>query len=235
MRGTKHCRVKDGTGIRQMLRRITQRFQWRNISGLYSLFDESAFDWFNKTPAGPRREIIISERSIQPDDLDQLDDPNATFLLTVILCKGERRLFSVRWGLPPPWWDAEEGFNFDTISEALANEMLTARLPTGSPCLIPVSGYVESDSEDQWHYVTSSRARVITMAGIIYEWKDADKGSKICSCSVVTTTSNDNLRPISQKMPVLLPPDQFSSWLAAAAGSEVPKSAVQDNLATKRL
>ena len=49
-------------------------------------------------------------------------------------------------------------------------------------------------------------------AGLWSVWRDPD-GNAISSCAIITTTANDLLRPIHDRMPVILPRDMEGFWL----------------------
>ena len=49
-------------------------------------------------------------------------------------------------------------------------------------------------------------------AGLWSVWKDPD-GNRIPSCTIITTTANDLLRPVHDRMPVVLPREMEALWL----------------------
>ena len=49
-------------------------------------------------------------------------------------------------------------------------------------------------------------------AGLWAVWRDPD-GNRIPSCTIITTAANDLLRPIHDRMPVILPRDTEELWL----------------------
>ena len=51
-------------------------------------------------------------------------------------------------------------------------------------------------------------------AGLWAVWRDPD-GNRIPSCTIITTEANDLLRPIHDRMPVILPRDLEELWLDA--------------------
>ena len=57
--------------------------------------------------------------------------------------------------------------------------------------------------------------RPFGFAGLWEEWEGPDH-TMIETCTLLTTESNDLLRPLHDRMPVILPPDSYHSWLDSA-------------------
>jgi putative SOS response-associated peptidase YedK len=51
------------------------------------------------------------------------------------------------------------------------------------------------------------------MAGLWEKWSPAE-GDPIYTFTILTTEANDDLRSIHQRMPVILPPDEYGDWLS---------------------
>ena len=131
-------------------------------------------------------------------------------VLTVV--GGEtRRAGFMRWGLIP-WW---------AKSASIGSRMINARAETVAQkpafrdalrrrrCLVLADGFYE------WQRTGSARTpmRVVmrsgepfAFAGLWSVWRDPD-GVRIPSCAIITTAANDLLRPIHDRMPVVLPRD----------------------------
>ena len=59
-----------------------------------------------------------------------------------------------------------------------------------------------------------SSGEPFAFAGLWETWRDPE-GELIHSCTIITTRPNDVLRPIHDRMPVILPPDLEPLWLDA--------------------
>jgi len=56
--------------------------------------------------------------------------------------------------------------------------------------------------------------RPVGIAGL---WERGDKqGEPIESCTILTTDANKLMMPIHERMPLIIPPDEFDLWLAPA-------------------
>lgn len=132
--------------------------------------------------------------------------------------EGGRELAMLRWGLIPSW--AKEA--------AISNRMINARAETVSEkpsfrnafrerrCLIPADGFYEwtkSDGAKQPYRIHRDDDGPFAFAGLWERWRQA--GETIESCTIVTTDANDALQPIHHRMPVILDPEDFDTWLDA--------------------
>lgn len=135
----------------------------------------------------------------------------------------DRELDLLRWGLVP-WFVKEPG---------PAARMINARAETAatSPafrealqrrrCLLPADGFYEWQAASgkrgpkQPFHVRRADGRPMALAGLWERWKGKD-GTRIESCTVLTTSPNELLASIHDRMPVVLPPDAWSLWLDRA-------------------
>lgn len=130
---------------------------------------------------------------------------------------GGRELIMLRWGLLPPW----------AKDEKIAYNMINARAETVATkpafrsafrqrrCLIPASGFYEWEPEGrskQPHYFRMRDGDVFAFAGLWEHW-EGESGNVIESCTIIVTEANALLRPIHDRMPVILEPDDYASWL----------------------
>jgi putative SOS response-associated peptidase YedK len=123
----------------------------------------------------------------------------------------------LRWGLVPPW--AED--------QKIGNRLINARAETaaGKPsfraafkrrrCLVPADGFYEWQKvgrAKQPYYIRLKDGAPFAFAGLWEHWQGAD-GEIIESCTLLTTEANDLMRPIHERMPVMLKPEDFGRWL----------------------
>ena len=123
----------------------------------------------------------------------------------------------MRWGLIPSW----------AKSASVGSRMINARAETVAErpsfrtafqrrrCLVLADGFYE------WERKGSSRRpmRIViasgepfAFAGLWDAWRDP-KGEIVCSCAIITTSANELLSPIHDRMPVILPRKLESFWL----------------------
>jgi putative SOS response-associated peptidase YedK len=91
-------------------------------------------------------------------------------------------------------------------------------------CLIPADGFYEwqkpaarGGAKTPMHVRLTSGAP-FAFAGLWEVWHAPD-GSEIASCTIITTTPNELMAPIHNRMPVILAPDAYDPWLDPAERS----------------
>jgi putative SOS response-associated peptidase YedK len=131
---------------------------------------------------------------------------------------GSRHLQKMRWGLIPSWVkDA-------TIGNKLANargETVAERPSFRSAfksrrCIIPASGFYEWKTEKGVKFpwdISLKSGDPMAFAGLWETWH-AKEGETIESCCIITTDANTLMEPIHDRMPVILDPDQWTTWLS---------------------
>lgn len=123
----------------------------------------------------------------------------------------------MRWGLVPRW--AKEINSKYTMINARDDKILETRSYTGpfknQRCLIPASGFYEwkkgPGKTRSPLYFTTRDGGPMAFAGI---WERARPGGEeVLSCSIITTSPNELVQPIHDRMPVILPPDRYRDWM----------------------
>ena len=137
-----------------------------------------------------------------------------------------RKLVFLHWGLVPSWADDPK----------IGNRMINARAETAAEkpsfrtamrrrrCLIVADGFYE------WKTVAKRRqpmfihlrdGRPFAFAGLWESWEGADH-SALESCTILTTSANDLVRPIHDRMPVIIAPADYGQWLDPAVQQAEP-------------
>lgn len=132
-----------------------------------------------------------------------------------------RRLDLVRWGLIPAW--AKEA--------AIGNRMINARADGVAEkpafrssfkkkrCLVVADGFYEWKKEGagkQPYWIHRQDRQPFAFAGLWASWKDAEKGEWLDTFTILTTEPNEVLKPIHDRMPVILDREQYGLWLDPA-------------------
>ena len=129
-----------------------------------------------------------------------------------------RELVALRWGLIPSW----------AKDPAIGGRMINARAETVAEkpayrvafrrrrCLVPADGFYE------WQRIGSKKQPFLihmrddgpfAMAGL---WESWEGPSLVESFTVLTTEANDVVRPIHDRMPVILNESDYGIWLDPA-------------------
>ncbi|MEO0671793.1 MAG: SOS response-associated peptidase [Pseudomonadota bacterium] len=136
--------------------------------------------------------------------------------------KGERELRLVRWGLIPGW--VKDPAVFTTLINARSETVLQKPSFRGAirhkRCLFPVDGFYEWVGPKGQKRPQLFRRRdkaLFAFAGLYEDWLGAD-GSEMETAAILTTEANATVAPIHDRMPVILPPEQFDAWLDCKSG-----------------
>jgi putative SOS response-associated peptidase YedK len=146
-----------------------------------------------------------------------------TDLPVVTHANGARTLETMRWGLIPSWAkDLKIGrTTFNARAEGIATTpAFRGAWRAGRRCLVLADGYYEwRDGDKQPFAIALANRGPMTFAGLWDIWRAPD-GKPVKSFTVVTTRANSLLAQIHDRMPVIVPPDRWPSWLGEAAVAE---------------
>ena len=128
-----------------------------------------------------------------------------------------REWAEVRWGLVPSWAkDPKIGARMiNARGETVAEKPSFRSAVKTRRCLIPADGFyewVKTDGGKQPHYIHFADGRAFAFAGL---WESWHKGGDepLDTCTIITTTPNDIVAGLHDRMPVILPPEVFTEWL----------------------
>jgi len=183
------------------------------------------------------RELVALYRLMRPAiNLQPRYNIAPTTTIDAVIPRGGdgMELVPVRWGLIPSWWKKsakEVPSTFNARAETVAQKpMFRAAFKRGR-CVVPASGYYEwklTKSGKQPYYVSARDGSVLSFAGLWDEWHDAETSEALNSCTIIVTAANALMRPIHDRMLVVL--RDFEPWLLGAAGTEALKPASEDAL-----
>jgi putative SOS response-associated peptidase YedK len=139
-----------------------------------------------------------------------------------VLADGQvRRLEPLHWGLVPRW----------AKSIAAGNKMINARAETVATknayryafkkkrCIIPADGFFEwkkvaGQKAKQPYYIHRNDGEPMAFAGLWEVWRDPNNPEEeLHSCTIITGQPNEKVREIHDRMPVMLPPTAWETWL----------------------
>jgi putative SOS response-associated peptidase YedK len=129
----------------------------------------------------------------------------------------DRKLAMLRWGLIPAWVkDSASGAQpINAKAETAAEKPMFRDAFRHRRCLVPADGFYEWRQEDkrkQPVYICMKDREPFAFAGLWERWEGSD-GRTIESCALLTTEPNDLLRPVHDRMPVILDPKDYDLWL----------------------
>jgi putative SOS response-associated peptidase YedK len=128
-----------------------------------------------------------------------------------------RQASMMRWGLIPSW-AAEPTIAARTINaraETAASKPSFREPLPNQRCLVPADGFYEwrrSAKEKQPFCFEVEAGAVFAFAGLWDSWRSPD-GDALETCTMLTTTPNDLLADVHDRMPVILPAELYDRWL----------------------
>ncbi len=135
---------------------------------------------------------------------------------------GRRRLIRMMWGLVPHWAkQPQPGRHINARSETAAVRPAFRDPFRWRRCLVPADGFYEwkhQNGRKQPYHFRLPDGGLFAFAGLWDRWKDRAK--TLHSFTILTTDANQVVRPIHDRMPVILPPRAYPLWLDAAAGPD---------------
>jgi putative SOS response-associated peptidase YedK len=173
----------------------------------------------NDLPQGPRYNICPTQS-----------------VAVVVSRGGARYLGPMRWGLIPTGYahPTDGPLLFNARAETLATKPAFAQAARLRRCLVPASAFYEwtKDADDRrlpWAIVPKDRG-LMAFAGIWQVWER--DGARHVTCAIVTCAANDTLRPLHDRMPVLIAPPDWPLWLGEAGhgAARLMQSASNDAL-----
>ncbi|NQV05846.1 SOS response-associated peptidase [bacterium] len=132
---------------------------------------------------------------------------------------GERQLGAFRWGLLPFWAKDRKiaARHINARSETVVEKPAFRDAFVSKRCIIPADGFYEwqriEDKGKLPHFIHAGDRSPLALAGLWSVWRDPETGDRIATCTIVTTDPNDLLRPIHDRMPVILDPSAWDLWL----------------------
>jgi putative SOS response-associated peptidase YedK len=141
-----------------------------------------------------------------------------------------RQLRVVRWGLVPSW----------AKDPSIGSKMINARVETVAEkpsfrkafaerrCLLPADGYFEwavldeaktaGKPKKQPYFIQPADGGIMAMAGLYEFWRDRSRADDdplawLVTCAVITTSAEDELGAIHDRMPMLIEHDRWAEWL----------------------
>lgn len=146
--------------------------------------------------------------------------------LTIVDRGDTRSLGQMRWGLVPLW--AENPAIGDRMINARAETLLEKAAFRSAferrRCIIPVDGFYEWQAtpgpKKQPMYIQARDNAPLAFAGLWESWRDRAEPDApwLRTCAVITTDANALMRPVHDRMPVVLDEDDWDEWLDREVG-----------------
>ena len=121
-----------------------------------------------------------------------------------------------RWGIVPPWSAEPKPGPINARSETVASKPTFAEAFRKRRCLVPTDGFYEwaklpGRRKQPWHFRLSGGGP-FAFAGLWEAWRPAS-GPPLLTCALLTTAANELVRPVHDRMPVILRPKDYARWI----------------------
>jgi len=135
-----------------------------------------------------------------------------------------RHVDAFHWGLVPMWAkDPKIGSKMiNARAETLAGKSAYKSAFKRRRCLIPADGFYEwkkdpgapPKAKKQPYFIHRPDGEPFAFAGLWEVWKGPNKDQEpLRSCTIITTAPNEAMAAIHDRMPVILPPSAWDTWL----------------------
>jgi putative SOS response-associated peptidase YedK len=135
-----------------------------------------------------------------------------------------RHLDAFHWGLIPLWAkDAKIGSKMiNARAETLAEKAAYKSAFKRRRCLIPADGFYEwrkdpdaaPKAKKQPFFIHRPDGKPYAFAGLWEVWRGPAKDQEpLRSCTIITTTPNEPMAAVHDRMPVILPESAWDTWL----------------------
>ena len=138
-------------------------------------------------------------------------------ILTIVELEDQsKKSVNLFWGLVPSW--AKDSKNsahlINARSETLREKPSFRSAFKHRRCLIPATGFYEWSkigSSKQAFHIHRTDQQLFAFAGLWEQWQHEAK--TLYSCTIITTAATELMKPIHERMPVIIPADQYHQWL----------------------
>lgn len=135
----------------------------------------------------------------------------------------------LRWGLVPSW----------AKDAAIGNRMINARAETLGEkpsfrtafqkrrCMILADGFYEwqkpasGKGKSQPYYFRRKDGKPFAFAGLWEVWQPDGDAEALKTCTIITTSANDIVAPVHDRMPVILATNDAFNWVSGGSGVDL--------------
>jgi putative SOS response-associated peptidase YedK len=130
---------------------------------------------------------------------------------------GRRETDFLHWGLIPSWAKDKSVGNrmINARSETVAEKPAFRKAIRFRRCIVPASGFFEwrqTENRKLPFYLRLRDGSPMAFAGLWDAWKSPE-GETVESCTILTTSSNELIEPLHDRMPVILHSEEYQLWL----------------------
>jgi putative SOS response-associated peptidase YedK len=145
----------------------------------------------------------------------------------IVLRDGARKVEMMRWGLVPHWagpGGKRAPLMINARVESLEAKAIFRDALRRHRCLVPADGFFEwlhdpkpgAKAKPQPIYMHPASRRLFAFPGLWAWHRDDRDGAETLSFTIITGKPNELVRPIHDRMPLVLDPGAYAAWLDPA-------------------
>jgi putative SOS response-associated peptidase YedK len=134
----------------------------------------------------------------------------------VVTRQSPKKIKLMKWGLIPSWVkEVKTSYKMINGRAETILEKVSFRKPFSSQrCLVPANGFYEWQRENgkQAYYFSLRNQQIMSFAGLFDIWRGAEN-EPVYSFTILTVSANKLMKPIHDRMPVILKKELEEKWL----------------------
>jgi putative SOS response-associated peptidase YedK len=140
--------------------------------------------------------------------------------IPVVINDGSNKLDFYKWGLIPSWTKPDKLGKYSLInarSETAAEKASFKASFRRRRCLVLSDGFYEWSKSTKGksktpYYISMKDHSAFCFAGLWEIW-NSPEGDELRTACILTTEPNELVKPIHQRMPVIIPPESYQDWI----------------------
>lgn len=151
--------------------------------------------------------------SIPQFSLPRYNVAPGTSIISVLNDGKKYRIGELKWGFTPSFASPEKNFQLINIkAETIFTKPMFKKAALTKRCVILADSFYEWDSDKQPYRIMIKDHKIFKMAAI---WNTyiASNNEKIHTVGIITTESNEFMKKIHERMPVILNEENEALWL----------------------
>jgi len=150
-------------------------------------------------------------------DYRQGNNISPTQQISAIIHDNKTKLVNFRWGLIPSWAKDPSIGNkmFNARAETIADKPSFRSAFRKRRCLIIADGFYEWQQQEkrkQPFHLSLKSGAPFGFAGLYETWMSPEQ-KPVSTCTIITTDPNELIKPIHDRMPVIVPKDKEVLWI----------------------
>ena len=134
-----------------------------------------------------------------------------------------RSLDLIQLGVPFAWPSDPTTLRVDVMCETVATRSAYRDAFERRRCLVPVDGFyawqTRPDGTKQPHAIVSADRVPLALAGLWDEWRGSAPTETVQNFTIITVPSNEVMAPVDNRMPAILPREDWREWLGEREAS----------------